>query len=102
MRGMQQLLNTIDRVRAKLNPKLKLDGILPTIFKGRTLHSQEVLQVVKQSFGDCVYPFPVKDSIRFAETPLAGTSILQYADGTEGAQSYRALAASVLENHNGR
>jgi chromosome partitioning protein len=98
MKGMQQLLNTIDRVRAKLNPQLKVDGILPTIFKGRTLHSQEVLQLVRQHFGDVVYPFAVKDSIRFAESPLAGTSILQYAGASAGAESYRALAKSVLSN----
>src|ERR671937_2389123 len=98
MKGMQQLLNTIDRVRAKLNPQLKVDGILPTIFKGRTLHSQEVLQLVRTHFGDVVYPFPIKDSIRFAESPLAGTSILQYAGGSDGARAYRALAQAVLNN----
>ena len=96
MKGMQQLLNTINRVRAKLNPQLKVDGILPTIFKGRTLHSQEVLQMVREHFGDTVYPFAVKDSIRFAESPLAGASILQYAGNSDGANSYRALAKSVL------
>ena len=96
MKGMQQLLNTIDRVKAKLNPQLKVDGILPTIFKGRTLHSQEVLQLVRQHFGDFVYPFAIKDSIRFAESPLAGTSILQYAGSSDGAESYRALAKSVM------
>ncbi|GAC1654764.1 MAG: hypothetical protein NVS9B1_06500 [Candidatus Dormibacteraceae bacterium] len=96
MKGMQQLLNTINRVRAKLNPQLKVDGILPTIFKGRTLHSQEVLQMVRDHFGDTVYPFAVKDSIRFAESPLAGESILQYAGSSDGANSYRALAKSVL------
>src|SRR6202022_4104355 len=65
MKGMQQLLNTIERIRAKLNPKLHVAGILPTIYKARTLHSQEVLQMVKQHFGDKVFDFPIKDSIRF-------------------------------------
>lgn len=100
MKGMQQLLNTIDRVRAKLNPRLKIDGILPTIFKARTLHSQEVLQLVRENFGDSVYEFAVKDSIRFAESPLAGTSILQYAGTSDGARAYRLLAHAVMENHN--
>src|SRR5436305_276134 len=99
MKGMQQLLNTIDRVKAKLNPQLKVDGILPTIFKGRTLHSQEVLQLVRDAFGDTVFPFAVKDSIRFAESPLAGASILQYASSSDGASSYRALAKSVLNGN---
>jgi len=98
MKGMQQLLNTIDRVRAKLNPQLRVDGILPTIFKSRTLHSQEVLQMVKDHFGDKVYPFAIRDSIRFAESPLAGTSILHYAGNSDGAAGYRALAQSVIGN----
>ena len=96
MKGMQQLLNTVDRVRAKLNPKLRVAGILPTIYKARTLHSQEVLQAVKDHFGTIVFDFAIKDSIRFAESPLAGASILQYAGGSDGAQSYRALAEAVI------
>src|SRR5438270_7042387 len=99
MKGMQQLLKTIDRVRAKLNPQLRVDGILPTIFKGRTLHSQEVLGLVREHFGDAVYPFAIKDSIRFAESPLAGASILQYAGTSDGAKGYRELAQAVIGNH---
>jgi len=99
MKGMQQLLNTVDRVKAKLNPKLRVAGILPTIFKARTLHSQEVLRAVKDHFGTIVFDFAIKDSIRFAESPLAGVSILQYAGASDGARSYRALAEAVMENH---
>jgi chromosome partitioning protein len=98
MKGMQQLLLTIERVKAKLNPRLKVAGILPTIYKGRTLHSQEVLQLVRDRFGNDVFPFAVKDSIRFAESPLAGQSILQYAGSSDGAQAYRQLARTML-NH---
>ncbi len=99
MKGMEQLQRSVDRVRAKLNPKLRVGGILPTIFKARTLHSQEVLNLVKQHFGDLVFDFVVKDSIRFAESPLAATSILQYAGSSEGAQAYRLLAQAVMENN---
>jgi chromosome partitioning protein len=96
MKGMQQLQRTIERVRAKLNPRLKVAGILPTIYKSRTLHSQEVLELVKQAYGDSVFPFAVRDSIRFAECPPAGRSILEYAGETAGAAAYRQLAAEVL------
>jgi len=100
LKGMQQLHRSVERVRLKLNPKLKVAGILPTIFKARTLHSQEVLQLVRQHFGDLVYDFAVKDSIRFAESPLAAVSILQYASSSEGANAYRKLAEEVLNtNH---
>src|SRR5579859_644987 len=102
MKGMQQLLNTINRVKAKLNPQLKVDGILPTIFKGRTLHSQEVLQLVRNAFGESVYPFSIKDSIRFAESPLAGASILEYAGASDGARAYRELAEVVMLSGNHR
>lgn len=96
MKGMQLLFNTIERVRAKLNPRLRIHGILPTIHKGRTLHSQEVLDLVRDRYGDLVYPVTVKDSIRFAETPLAGMSILQYAPASDGATSYRTLAQHII------
>ncbi len=96
MKGMQLLFNTIERVRVKLNPRLRIHGILPTIHKARTLHSQEVLDLVRDRYGDLVYPVTVKDSIRFAETPLAGMSILQYAPASDGAASYRTLAQHII------
>ena len=99
MKGMQQLQRSVDRVRAKLNPRLRVAGILPTIYKSRTLHSQEVLELVKQHYGDLVYDFVVKDSIRFAEAPLAAASILQYSSGSDGAHSYRQLARAVMESN---
>ena len=96
MKGMQQLQRTIDRVRAKLNPTLHIAGILPTIYKSRTLHSQEVLELVRERYGDEVFDITVDSSIRFAETPLAGQSILQYATASPGARAYRALATAVM------
>jgi chromosome partitioning protein len=99
LKGMQQLQRSVERVRVKLNPKLKVAGILPTIFKARTLHSQEVLELVRQHFGELVYDFAVKDSIRFAESPLAAVSILQYASSSEGARAYRLLADHLLNSN---
>jgi chromosome partitioning protein len=96
MKGMQQLQRTIDRVRAKLNPNLQIAGILPTIYKSRTLHSQEVLELVRERYGNQVFDITVDSSIRFAETPLAGQSILQYAPNSPGAKSYKALAKAVI------
>jgi chromosome partitioning protein len=99
LKGMQELLVTMERVKRRLNPRLELTGILPTLYKHRALHSQEVLAAVRQKYGDKVYDFGITDSIRFAETPLAGQSILQYAKESDGAKGYRALAAKVMENH---
>src|SRR6266576_1032928 len=99
LKGMQELLITMERVKRRLNPRLELIGILPTLYKSRALHSQEVLAAVKEKYGDKVYDFGVTDSIRFAETPLAGMSILQYAKESDGAKAYRSLAAKVIEDH---
>ena len=99
LRGMQELLVTMERVKRRLNPRLELLGILPTLYKQRALHSQEVLAAVREKYGDKVYEFGITDSIRFAETPLAGQSILQYAKESDGAKSYRALGAKLMENH---
>ncbi len=96
MKGMQQLQRTIERVRVKLNPELRIHGILPTIHKRRTIHANEVLSDVQSHFGELVYPFQVGDSIRFAECPLVGQSILQYAGNSDGASAYRQLAETVL------
>jgi len=100
MKGMQQLQRSIQRVRDKLNPRLKVGGILPTIYKSRTLHSQEVLALVREAYDGQVFPFFIKDSIRFAECPPAGRSILEYAGHTDGAKAYRLLAKEVLEHNN--
>ena len=96
MKGMQQLQRTIDRVRAKLNPRLRIAGILPTIYKARTLHSQDVLELVREHYGEQVFAVRVDASIRFAECPIEGQSILQYAAASPGAKAYRELAAAVM------
>src|SRR5438270_668182 len=83
-------------VRSKLNPRLRVRGILPTMYRGRTLENQEVLELVRNTYGDEVFPFAVNDSIRFAESPRMGRSILDYAGNIEGAQAYRRLAEEVL------
>ena len=96
MRGLSLLLRTIDRVKAKLNPSLEVAGILLTMYNGRTLHAKEVLEEVRESFGDRVLPMVVRASVRFKEAPAAGMSILEYAASHEGAQAYRALAKEFM------
>jgi len=101
MKCMQQLYRTIERVRAKLNAQLTIAGILPTLYKPRTLHSQEVLELVRGAFGEQVFDITIDSSIRFAETPLAGQSILQYAPNSPGARAYRALAKVLIAQNGG-
>ena len=96
LRGMALLLDTVDKVRDRLNPDLRLEGIIPTMFDGRTLHGREVLERVKDAFGPYLYKTLIRRTIRFAEAPVAGESILSYAAESRGAADYRALAKEVL------
>lgn len=95
MRGMQQLLQTINKVQKKINPDLKILGIVGTMYDGRTLHAREVLEEVRAVFGDLVFEPVIKKSIRFAEAPVANLSLIEYAPQHEGAQAYRQLAKEI-------
>ena len=96
MRGLGLLLRTIDRVKGKLNADLDVAGILVTMYNGRTLHAQEVLEEVRKSFGDKVFPVVVRTSVRFKEAPAAGLSILDYAASHDGTKAYQALAEELI------
>jgi chromosome partitioning protein len=96
LRGMALLMDTVQKVRDRLNPDLRLEGIIPTMFDGRTLHGREVLERVREAFGPYLYKTIVRRTIRFAEAPVAGESILTYAAASQGAADYRALAKEVL------
>ena len=96
LRGMALLMDTVEKVRDRLNPDLRLEGIIPTMFDSRTLHGREVLERVKDAFGQYLYKTVIRRTIRFAEAPVAGESILTYAGASSGASDYRALAKEVL------
>ncbi len=98
MKGLAMLLTTIIRVQEKINPTLKIMGILFTMTNSRTLHSKEVIEVTKKAFGDRIRVFntSIPTSVRFKEAPAAGMSILNYAPNTDGAEAYRELAREVL------
>jgi len=96
LRGMALLLDTVEKVRDRLNPDLRLEGIIPTMFDSRTLHGREVLARVRDAFGQFLYKTVIRRTIRFAEAPVAGESILTYAADSRGADDYRALAKEVL------
>jgi chromosome partitioning protein len=96
LRGMALLMDTVEKVRDRLNPDLRLEGIIPTMFDGRTLHGREVLARVRDAFGPYLYKTIIRRTIRFAEAPVVGESILTYAESSSGASDYRALAKEVL------
>jgi chromosome partitioning protein len=96
LRGMTLLLDSIDRVRERLNPRLHIDGIVATMYDGRTLHGQEVLGRVREAFGPKVFETVIRKTVRFAEAPVVGEPILSYAPKSPGALAYRQLAEEVM------
>jgi chromosome partitioning protein len=95
MRGLGSLLRTVEKVKAKLNPSLEVAGILVTMYNGRTLHGQEVLDEVRRAFGEKVLGPVIKASVRFKEAPAAGLSIIDYEPSHEGARAYQELAKEL-------
>ena len=96
LRGMALLMDSIERIKERLNPRLQVDGIVATMFDSRTLHGKEVLARVQEAFGRRLFSTPIRKTIRFAEAPVVGEPILTYAPASPGATSYRQLAKEVL------
>jgi len=96
LRGMALLMDSIERVTERLNPRLQIDGILATMFDARTIHSKEVLERVKDAFGPRLFDTIIRKTVKFAEAPVAGESILTYAPTSPGALAYRQLAQEVM------
>lgn len=94
-RGVGQLLDTIHDVRRYTNRRLKVRGVLPTLFDGRTNHSRLVLERIGEDYGVPVLEPAIPKSIRFAEAPAAGRSVLATARRSKGAQAYRQVAATL-------
>ena len=96
LRGMALLVDTIEKVQERLNPELKIEGIVATMLDSRTVHGREVLSRVTDAFGDKLFKTVIHKTIRFAEAPVAGETILTYAPSSAGAQEYRDLAREVM------
>src|SRR3954447_19377528 len=98
MRGLVQLQNTLEMIRENLNPDVDIEGILPTMLDTRTVHAKEAIEILEENFGDMVFASRIKKTIRFAEAPVKGMSVLKYDPDGMAAQSYRDRAKEVLGN----
>jgi chromosome partitioning protein len=96
LRGLALLIDTVEKVKERLNPDLQLDGVLATMYDARTTHNKQVLARVVEAFGDTVYDTVIARTVRFPETTVAGEPITSWAPGSSGARAYRALAREVL------
>lgn len=96
LRGVALLIDTIDMVHDRLNPRLKIDGILVTMVDLRTLHAREVLERLQEAFGDKVYDTIIRRTVKFPDASVATEPITTYAPSHKGAQAYRRLAREVI------
>jgi chromosome partitioning protein len=96
LRGVALLIQTIEKIRERLNPRLEVEGLLATMYDARTLHGREVLGRVVDAFGDRVFHTVINRTVRFPETTVAGEPITSYASSSAGAHAYRDLAREVL------
>lgn len=94
-KGLQKIQDIIEKVRKRLNPTLQLSGILLTRYESSKL-SQLVEEALRQNYGDTVYNTRIRKNVRIAEAPLYGVDILEYANDSNGAEDYRALANEVI------
>src|SRR6185369_10070646 len=78
LRGLVQLENTLAMVRENLNPRVEIVGILPTMYDKRTLHSREAVEILTENFGELVFATKIRKTVRFAEAPVKGASVLLY------------------------
>jgi len=102
LRGLVQLENTLTMIRENLNPAVKIIGILPTMFDGRTLHSREAIEILQENFGDLVFKTRIRKTVRYAEAPVKGLSVLKYEPQGSAAQAYRDLAKEVMNGAQAR
>ena len=98
MRGLIQLQNTLAMIQENLNPDVTIAGILPTMVDTRTLHAKEAIEILEENFGDRVFGARIKKTVRFAEAPVKGMSVLRYDPSGPAADAYRQLAKEVLEH----
>src|SRR5436190_1858249 len=102
LRGLVQLENTLSMIRENLNPRVEIQGILPTMYDSRTLHSREAVEILQENFGALVFDTKIRKTVRYAEAPVKGTSVLKYEPSGSAAAAYRDLAKEVLNGAQAR
>jgi chromosome partitioning protein len=102
LRGLVQLQATLEMIRENLNPEVDIIGILPTMFDRRTNHAREAIEILRENFGDLVFNTRIRKTIRYAEAPVRGQSVLRYDPTSAAAEMYRDLAEEVLDGAKAR
>jgi len=96
LRGVALLIETIEKVRDRLNPAIKLDGILATMYDPRTLHAREVVERLYEAFGDQVFDTIVNRTVKFPDATIAALPISEFAPSSDAAEYYRTVARELV------
>jgi chromosome partitioning protein len=96
LRGVALLVETIEKVKDRLNPAIELDGILATMFDARTLHAREVLERVVDTFGEKVFETVIGRTVKFPDASVAGAPITTFAPDHPAARAYRQMARELI------
>ena len=96
MRGVALLVDQIERVQDRLNPQLRIDGVLLTMVDRRTIHAREVISTIREQFGDAVFDTEIPRTVRFPDATIAAEPITTYDPKSKGAESYRRLARELI------
>ena len=96
LRGLVQLENTLAMVRENLNQRVGVEGIVATMYDGRTLHAREAIEILEESFGALLYRTRIRKTVRYAEAPVKGSSVLKYDPSGPAAEAYRELAREFV------
>ena len=97
VQGLAQLMQKVEQVRKRLNPGLTVAGILACRVDSRTRHSLEVVETLRERFGDTTYRTVIRENVKLAECPSMGCPIMAYAPASNGSEDYRKLATEVIE-----
>ncbi len=96
LRGVALLIDTIEKVRERLNPAIVLDGILATMYDARTLHAREVMERVVETFGEKVLDTAITRTVKFPDASVAGQPVTEFAPDHQSAEQYRAVARELV------
>ncbi len=102
LEGIAKLLNTIKIIKSQLNPNLKIEGFLVTMYSAQLRLSQQVYQEVKRHFGELVFDTVIARNVRLSEAPSHGLSVIDYDPTSKGARNYRQLAREIMRKNKGK
>lgn len=102
IKGIDQLMNTVNLIRQRLNPRLAIKGVFGTFYDNRRTINRDVMEYLRQTFGAAVFETVIRSNVALAEAPAAGKTIFEHAPASHGAADYMALCQEIVNREGGR